>query len=190
MPRAPLRFQSWFAGLLALLGCGGADPGLALSDLDGRTVTLLPAAGPGASVFIFVGADCPISNRYAPEIARLRERYSPGAAGFWIVYPGTRFPAAELRKHRDDWLPGCAALSDPDLRLARTLRVRVTPEAVVITPARGLVYRGRIDDQFADFGVQRAAPASRELQQALDAVAQGKPPSIASAPAVGCPISN
>jgi hypothetical protein len=178
------------AGLLALFGCGGEDSGLALADLDGRTVTLLPAAGPGASVFIFVGADCPVSNRYAPEIARLRERCSPGVAAFWVVYPGTRFPAAELRKHRDDFLPGCAALCDPDLRLARTLGVRVTPEAVVFTPARGIVYRGRIDDRFADFGVQRAAPASRELQAALDAVTQGKPPPVASAPAIGCPISN
>lgn len=174
--------------LLVLVGCAGGAPGLVLNDLDGRAATVLPAAGPGPSVFIFLGADCPVSNRYAPEIDRLRRRCARDGAEFRIVYPGTRFTIAELRKHREDWLPGCAALLDPGLKLAKACGVRATPEAAVFAPGRGLVYHGRIDDWYAEPGVRRPAPTTRELQEALDALARGQAPPTASAPAVGCPL--
>jgi hypothetical protein len=53
--------------LLALFACGDGTPRLALEDLDGVRVPLPPVSGAGASVFIFVGTECPISNRYATE---------------------------------------------------------------------------------------------------------------------------
>ena len=51
-----------------------------------------------------------------------------------------------------------------------------------------LVYRGRIDDRYVDFGTARAAPTTRDLEQVLDAIVAGEavpladdaPPSAAS----------
>ena len=180
--------------LIAFLGCARKSgdllgiPELHLTDLEGKTVKALPPTGPEAAVFIFVGADCPISNLYAPEILRLRERNSRDA--FWIVYPGTRFSVEQQRTHLADHFQGCAALRDPEFRLAKASQVKITPEAAVFTAAKGLVYHGRIDDRFVDFGVQRPAPTRRDLQAALDAVARGMEPPVPSAPAVGCPLAN
>src|ERR1700729_1688584 len=40
-----------------------------------------------ARVFIFVRTDCPITNRYAPELQRLSEAFAADAVQFWLVYP-------------------------------------------------------------------------------------------------------
>src|SRR5271170_2161137 len=40
-----------------------------------------------ARVFIFVRTDCPITNRYAPELQRLSHAFAPDAVQFWLVYP-------------------------------------------------------------------------------------------------------
>ena len=39
------------------------------------------------TVLIFVSTDCPVSNRYAPEITRLLEEFSPRGVRFQLVYP-------------------------------------------------------------------------------------------------------
>jgi hypothetical protein len=53
-----------------------------------------------------------------------------------------------------------------------------------------LVYHGRIDDRFVDFGQTRRAPTTHDLEQVLDAVLAGKPAPEAAAPAVGCYIAD
>jgi hypothetical protein len=50
------------------------------------------------------------------------------------------------------------------------------------------VYHGRIDDRFADVGVERPAPTTHDLENALRAVAKGETPPPASGRAVGCPV--
>ncbi|HEX7897329.1 MAG TPA: hypothetical protein VF950_06190 [Planctomycetota bacterium] len=163
--------------LLLLANCGEAQ----LTDLDGREVRPAPT-----SVYVFLQPDCPIANRTAPEILRLRAAFP--AAAFRIVYPGKRHAPDALRAHRDAYLPGVSALRDPDLRLTRDCRVAVTPEAAVVTAKDGLVYHGRIDDLFADFGVPRPAPTRRDLELALTALSRGEP-APAPAPGVGCPVT-
>jgi len=175
------------ACLVILPGCGRAEPPLVLADLDGGPVPVLPVTR--TSVFVFIAPDCPISNRYAPEIARLRDRFSATTA-FRVVYPGARVTAERARTHRAEYLKGTPAVLDPDLRLARATGARTTPEAVVLTPDRGMVYRGRIDDLFVDYGVQRPEPSTRDLQAAIDAALSGSAVPISRAPAVGCRISD
>jgi hypothetical protein len=164
-------------GLLLLAGCGEAP----LTDLDGREARPAPT-----SVYVFLQPGCPIAERYAPEIIRLRDAFP--VAAFWVVYPGTRFSLDALRAHRAAYLPGFPALRDPGLRLARRCRVTVTPEAAVVTARDGLVYHGRIDDLFADLDIRRPAPTRRDLELTLAALSRGEP-APASAPAVGCPVT-
>jgi hypothetical protein len=165
-----------YAWLALLAGCGDD----VLRDLEGRPAEAAPTA-----VYVFLQPDCPIANQYAPEILRLRGAFP--AAAFSVVYPGKRFAVDALRAHRDAYLPGVPALRDPDLRWTRACGVRVTPEAAVVTAA-GVVYHGRIDDLCADLDVRRPAPTTRDLERALAALARGEQPA-ASAPAVGCPVT-
>jgi len=49
---------------------------LSLPDLEGKSVNPLADSSAKAVVFIFTRADCPISNRYAPEVRRLSASFA------------------------------------------------------------------------------------------------------------------
>jgi hypothetical protein len=179
--------------LLLLLGLGTSchqSPATvgALEDLAGAKVSPFATPNAKALVFLFLNVDCPISNRYAPEVRRLRDKFAAQPVAWRLVYPGADATAESIRKHvREFDLPG-DALRDPQLRFAKAARVQVTPEAAVFLPDGRLVYHGRIDDQFVDLGVKRPAPTRRDLQEVLDEILAGKPVSHPETRAVGCLI--
>ena len=160
-----------------------------LQDLDGRAVNPLRPGITNASVFLFVSTDCPISNRYAPEIRRLHEKYAVQGVKFWLVYPHASESAEMIRKHVKEFQLPCEALRDLQHVLVKRVQPRVTPEAAVIVPGSRLVYRGRIDDRFADLATERPAPVQRDLLNVLEAIVTGKTVAATSTVAVGCYIS-
>jgi hypothetical protein len=177
--------------VLVLFGCQretASPPAVTLHNLEGRSVAPFSFTNQ-VTALIFLAPDCPISNRYTTEIARLHEQFSSRIA-FWVVYAGTNSSLETLRQHRNEYSYRCNALCDPELRLVKASQVRVTPEAAVWVQGKGLVYHGRIDDLFVDFGVKRPAPTRHDLQEALEAALRGQPPPSATAAAIGCPIPN
>ncbi len=64
----------------------------------------------------------------------------------------------------------------------------MTPEVALFDAAGRLAYLGRIDDRYVDFGVDRPAPATHDLAEALDAVLAGRPVAVPRTHAVGCAI--
>ena len=70
---------------------------------------------------------------------------------------------------------------------------RITPEAAVWVPSRGawrLVYHGRIDDRYLDFGKWRAEPTRHDLAEAIGAALSGKPVRESVTKAIGCSIAD
>jgi len=51
-------------------------------DLDGKPVSELAGPGIRIVVLVFAASDCPISNRYVPEIARLNREFSSRGVRF------------------------------------------------------------------------------------------------------------
>ena len=139
-------------------------------------------------VLAFVSTQCPISNRYAPELARLYTELSPRGARFYLVYPLVSETDAEVRAHVHDYGYPFVALRDPRHRLVGRASASVTPEVAVFDRGGALVYRGRIDDRQVDFGKARAEPTRRDLKLAVEAVLADRAPEIAEAPAIGCAI--
>jgi peroxiredoxin len=156
-------------------------------DLSGQPVNPFSSKAK-AVVFLFVKTDCPISNRYAPEVKRLCSQFARKGVLFWLVYPDSSVSPEAIRKHAKEYDYPCAILRDPSHSLVQLCKAQVTPEAAVLTPDRQLVYHGRIDDRYVTFGKSRPAPTRRDLQEALTALLDSKPiPS--SEPAIGCAIS-
>jgi thiol-disulfide isomerase/thioredoxin len=154
-------------------------------DLDGHSADPFHLAGSKLAVLLFIRTDCPISNRYAPTIQELSARYAANAA-FFLVYPTKSETPDQIRTHLHDYGYHLPALRDPDLALARLSQVSVTPEVAVFSPAKKLLYHGRIDDWYVEFTRARHAPTTHDLVDSLDAAISGKPPAISSAPAIGC----
>jgi hypothetical protein len=164
------------------------SPATAALDLDGKPVDPFGVTNAAATVLVFVGPECPISNRYAPELRRLQEKFGPRGVRFWIVYPDADVTVAEIRKHMREFnLPG-EAVRDPRHSLVQASKAKVTPEGAVFNPKMRLAYHGRIDDRVVDFGKERPAPTQRDLHDAIESVLAGKTARAASAAAVGCRI--
>ncbi len=166
----------------------GAPPAQVL-DLAGRPADPLAHVGAAPTVLVFTRTDCPISNRYAPELRRLHDRFTRGGAAFWLVYVDGAETVEAIERHRRAFGLGFDALRDPDHALVRLAGATVTPEAAVfVGGAAGprMVYRGRIDDRVVDLGRTRVAPTQRDLAEVLDTLAKGGTVSPRTTTAVGC----
>jgi thiol-disulfide isomerase/thioredoxin len=141
-----------------------------------------------AVVLIFFGHDCPISNRYAPEISRLQQEYSAEGVELCLVYADPDLSRADARKHAKDYSFDFPAILDPTLRLAARVGASVKPEAAVLSPDGEVLYRGRIDNTYADLGKGRATATQRDLRAALDSILAGEPVAVPRTQAIGCDI--
>jgi AhpC/TSA family len=157
--------------------------------LEGKPVSAAAITGENLAVLVFIRSDCPVSNRYAPEIQRLSDRFAPYGARFWLVYLDRSESTPALRESLRQHAYRLPALRDPDHTLVRLSHAEITPEAAVFSGGK-LVYHGRIDDRWVDFGKARSQPTQRDLDNVLQAVLAGKPAPESTAPGVGCYISD
>ncbi len=171
--------------LLLLLATGSEGP--ALPSLSGGSVQPF-AIDAKAYAFVFVHPDCPVSNRYAPELNRLYGEYASRGIRMWVVYPGRDDDAAAIRAHHAEYGIEVPALLDPEYVLADLAGATMTPEAAVFSPDRHLVYRGRIDDRAVRLGLVRATPRTRDVAGVLDRLARGERVEPFTTQAVGCYI--
>jgi AhpC/TSA family len=190
-----LRLTAAFAVGLSLAtaspSVAAGPPTVRLQDLDSKQVDPFQLSRNARSiVFLFTSIDCPISNRYAPEIQRLHQRFASQGADFWLVYPNPAESGEAIRKHLAAFSYPIPALRDPQHLLAKLTKATVTPEAAVYDAERRLAYHGRIDNRYVNLGLERPSPTKRDLEEVLSAVMAGKPAPEASAPAVGCFIAD
>jgi AhpC/TSA family len=163
-----------------------------VQSLTGTAVDALRApAGTKAIVFLFTSTDCPISNRYAPEVQRVVSEFAAKGVVFRLVYPNPADQATAIHEHMTafSYAGAMEALRDPTHALVRFTKATVTPEAVVVVRGR-VVYRGRIDDRYKDLGLERPAPTQHDLAETLTAVVAGKRVPHATTQAVGCFIAD
>ena len=141
-----------------------------------------------ATVLLFVTIDCPISNAYAPEIGRLCEAYVKRGVAFYVIYADPFLPREDAAKHHGEFGYPCPGLVDVKHELVDLTGATITPEAAVMLPGGQLVYRGRINDLYYDFGKARFAPTTHDLKDVLEAVVQGRTLTPRFTEAIGCHI--
>ena len=179
-------------------GCGRSDSASGVDDgreglvevrrLDGRVVDPFAGRDSRAMVLVFLGAECPISNRYVPELLRLRERFQGAGIRFWMVYADVDLTIEVARRHAGAYGLGGDVLLDPGHLLVARAGAKITPEAVVFVAGGRMVYRGRIDNRHADLARARPEATERDLERVLEAVRGGKEIAFSEKPAVGCYI--
>ena len=179
--------------IIACLGrfeaIASVSPSVQSVDLAGKQVDPLHAHPGKPVVLIFIRTDCPLSNRYVPTVQKLSAEYAT-KVDFWLVYPDKEESTAVIERHLHDYNYKIPALRDPQKGLVKLSQVQVTPESAVFDPNGKLVYHGRIDNWYRDFGHARVAPTTHELDDAIQAVLRGKKPQVTAAAGVGCYISD
>lgn len=166
--------------------------------LDLHNAPISTLAGPGVRVVVlyFAATDCPISNRYVPEIARLTHQFGPQPSGhnpvrIWWVYPNADDTAPVVEQHRRDFSITAPAILDTRQSLVALAHATVTPEAAVfLVEGRELreVYHGRVDDRYISLGQERPRAQHHDLQAAIAAAIAGKPVPQPAGPPVGCSV--
>ena len=160
-------------------------------DLNGRPVTELAPPGARAVVLFFAASDCPVSNRYIPEVERLTKQFEPLGVKVWFVYPNPGDNPNVVRAHDREYSITASTALDNTQSLTRMAQVTTTPEAAVFIPRNGAlreVYRGRIDDRYLSLGTERPQATHHDLEEAIRAVLAGKLVPQPGGPPVGCSI--
>lgn len=179
---------------IALAGQTGAQPpatgiearALETKDIDGAVHT--PLAPKKASLLLFLLPDCPVSNAYAPEIKRLCKDYEAKGVDVFVVHADADVTSEDARKHAKDYQLTCPVLLDPLHLLVKSTGATMAPEAAVVSPTGKVVYLGRIDDLFADYGKRRPEPKEFDLRNALEAFLAGHAVPGPTAKPIGCHI--
>jgi hypothetical protein len=159
-------------------------------DLDGKPIADLAGRGVHVVVLIFAASDCPVSNRYVPEVARLSKEFSTYAR-IWWVFPNAGDTAAVVAQHNREFAIHEDTALDPHQALVERAHATTTPEAAVFV-VRGAdldeVYYGRIDDRYISLGQERPQAERHDLEAAIRAALAGKPVPRPGGPSVGCSI--
>lgn len=164
---------------------------LLILDINGVDRQPMHVAEGKANALFFVTNECPISNSYAHEIARICADYKSKGIGCALVYVDPALTDQQVRKHAQEFGHGdYPKIVDRRHELVKATGVTITPEVAVVNREGKVVYRGRIDDSYAALGQPRRPVKSADLRNALEAVVAGKPVEKAETRALGCYISD
>ena len=163
-------------------------------DLHGQPVTRLAVPGTEAVVLFFVASDCPLSNRYIPEMQHLENKFASQHVVFWFVYPNVGETPEAVRQHETAYGAEEHILLDPHHQLVALTHARVTPESAVLVSEHAgpetlrTVYHGRIDDRYVQIGQERPKATRHDLERAIVNVLRHQSVQQPDGPAVGCGI--
>ncbi len=176
--------------LISLVGLGepaNSTVDFRLQDHRGAWHTLDEARDRKVVVLAFLGIECPLAEAYAPRLAELARDFNKrGVAFFGVDANEQDGPVAIGRFAERHGLP-FPVLKDVGNGLADRMGAERTPEVFVLDGSRAVVYRGRVDDQYA-IGIHRPSSTRHDLVDALDAVLAGRRVATPRTDAVGCTI--
>lgn len=158
--------------------------------VDGSVVNPFEDDRTKAVALVFVATDCPIANAYQPLLAELSNKYSDLGIRFILIYPNRDRTALEVLKHADEFKIDLPQVLDNELSIADRVGAKVTPEAFLIDGEKlEVVYRGKIDNQYADYGKKRRSADQHFLADAINDLLANRPISTAKTDPIGCFIS-
>jgi len=172
---------------LSISGSPAGDS-VELQTVKGKTTAPLESADNKPVVLIFIATDCPIANGYVPEINRIYEKYSAQGVKFTLVHPEPSTSDGAALEHAAEYSLKPPVVVDRKHTLVAAANATTTPEVAVFDGSQKLIYRGRIDDRYSDYGDRKPEAKVHNLRDALDAALLGNPIPLAHVPALGCLI--
>jgi thiol-disulfide isomerase/thioredoxin len=159
---------------------------LKLIDLEGRELWPLSDKAIQAVALVFILPDCPVCNAYIPELNRLNDDLDKSGVRLILIHADTAVTGAEAEKHAREYGLRMPVALDPRRDWIKKAEATIAPEAAVFSPAGELLYRGRIDNQYAGLGKRRATVTSHDLRDACEAISAGQPVKEPRTEAIGC----
>lgn len=145
--------------------------------------------GREATVVIFMGISCPVSNRYVPRLNELSNEYS--AKGVSVIgynsNPGET--ALEVALHAKEYELDFPVYKDINHVAADYFHAEKTPQVFLLDQNGDVKYEGRVDGQYGVGHATLPTQGRYDLKVAMDEVLAGKPVSQSKTQAIGCKLS-
>jgi thiol-disulfide isomerase/thioredoxin len=141
---------------------------------------------------IFLAAECPISQKYAPILRGLQTQFSQ--VKFIAI-----FTKWDKKQDIEEYLKAYplsisnifnnfVVLQDKSNKLVKKIDARITPEVFLFDKNGVLIYRGAIDNWFFALGQFRPEATEHYLVDALQLFLNNQPVKIKQTNAIGCII--
>lgn len=183
-----LRFAALVCFLSTIIPLHGADD-LTFPGADGKDhAPLKLAADKKGAVLFFVSPYCPTANKFTADINRIAEAYA-AAFSFNVVHSDKDLKLTDVLQHTEMNEIKATVLMDVEQKLAKLTGARITPEAVVMSAEGKVLYKGRINDLYLSPTKRQRQATTRDLEDALEAIRDGKPVPTPMPEAMGCKIS-
>ena len=155
-------------------------------DLGGKVYALADKPEIRATAIVFLSTQCPVSNKYIPELNRLAKLHQDDGVRLLGVISDPTITRAAAIQYAGEYQIAFPLLFDASGELAHRLAPTMTPEAMVLDRTGTVQYRGRIDDLWIDLRKQKLEPSHHDLADAMEAVAAGQSPATSKTPTIGC----
>lgn len=152
-----------------------------------RSRTLAEWKSSPLRVIVFIGTECPLVRLYMPRLSAISRQYAAKGVSLIGVDANAQDTPAEVDTFLREAGGSFPVLLDQKQALADHLGATRTPEAFVIDQKGKVIYRGRIDDQFA-VGVARPAASEESLREAIEQRLAGQLVAVTRTDAPGCVI--
>ncbi|MEZ0227711.1 MAG: redoxin domain-containing protein [Planctomycetota bacterium] len=135
------------------------------------------------AVLVFLGTECPVANKYLPDLNALAKKNT--GVEFYGVISEQGTTRARIVEHAKEFAIDFPVLVDSSGELAARLKPTHTPEAFVVKDGT-ILYRGRIDDRWEKLGKPRANFAKKDLESAIECALADKPIETPRTEPIGC----
>lgn len=144
----------------------------------------------GISVYVFLHDACVICQNYSIVLNNLYEEYGNDRVQFVGLFPDISSKPEKIEAFREKYQIEFPLKTDYFKTITQKMGAKVTPEVVVFDhDSQTILYKGRIDNMYARVGKKRTVITTSELQDALEAIQEGKPVPVKETKSVGCLIN-
>ena len=139
-------------------------------------------------VYAFLGCDCPVAKLYARRLEELQSRFSSRGVQWIGVISNPQDSIQDIRDFAKELDVTFPFIQDADQAFAQSWKITRTAEVILVNPRNEILYRGRIDDQYAP-GITRSKTTREDLALAIESALAGSTPEISVTEPVGCKIA-
>jgi peroxiredoxin len=168
---------------------GTPMPAFSLSDPAGETHDSKALAGPKGLLVAFTCNHCPYAIAVWPRLIRHAAEFKALGVETVAINPNIN-PAypddapGKMKEKIAEWGIPFPYLVDESQETAKAFKAQCTPDLYLFDASGSLAYHGRIDDNWKE----ESEVTRRELADAVEALAGGKPVPAEQPPSMGCSI--
>ncbi len=160
---------------------------VSFTSIDGKTGRLSDSKNSDALVIAFTGVGCPLTKKFAPELAAIEDEVVKQKVAFiYVNSTGSDRPDEQLTMARTHGFDG-PVIHDVKGMFGRALGALTTTDVFVLDKARTLVYRGAVSDQYG-IGFNNDTAKNAYLKDAIAATLRSERAPVEATWAPGCAL--